>query len=115
MKRQSAQGWPLTDDAGNVIGEYVATSSSGLFATDTETSGFARTADGTLASITGASLDINADDGNIALLAKNNIEIKSGGYLYLASENVDIVGNKCVNIGGAQINIVSLTKGSTTY
>ena len=85
---------------------YVATSSSkegGAIGT----SGFVRTRDGTLASIAGAKLDINADDGEIRLMAANN--------LYLASNQVDIVGNDVVNIGGAQVNIVSLTKGGTSY
>ena len=57
--------------------------------------------------MTGAALDINADEGKIKLTAANN--------LYLASNQVDIVGNDVVNIGGATVNIVSLTKDGTAY
>ena len=91
------------DNDGN---RYVATaySSEGYAG---GTSGFVRTYDGTLASMTGAALDINADDGEIKVTAANN--------LYLASNQVDIVGNDIVNIGGAKINIVSLTKDNISY
>ena len=91
------------DDQGH---EYVATGFSEDGGTE-GTSGFVRTHDGTIASMTGASLDINADDGKISLTAANN--------LYLASNQVDIVGNDVVNIGGTQVNIVSLTKDGTSY
>lgn len=91
------------DDQGN---RYVATGYSSESPAG-GTSGFARTYDGTLASITGAALDINADDGKIRLTAAND--------LYLASNQVDIVGNDIVNIGGAKVNIVSLTKDGTSY
>ena len=91
------------DNDGN---RYVATSYSSEGQAG-GTSGFVRTYDGTLASMTGAALDINADDGKIKLTAANN--------LYLASNQVDIVGNDVVNIGGATVNIVSLTKDGTAY
>ena len=91
------------DNEGN---RYVATSYSSEGQAG-GTSGFVRTYDGTLASMTGAALDINADEGKIKLTAANN--------LYLASNQVDIVGNDVVNIGGATVNIVSLTKNGTAY
>jgi hypothetical protein len=92
------------DNNGN---HYVATSdsdNSGTGATD----GFVITHDGTLASITGAALNINANEGIIDVEAENQINIKSGNNIYIAAnEKVDIVGNKEVNIGGTTINIGS--------
>ena len=93
-----------------IIGRYVATASS----TDSA-GGFTRVYDGSLASITGASLNVDAVEGTVEILAKNKIDIKSGGYLYLEGENVDIVGNKQVNIGGATINIAALSKDGVNY
>ena len=104
--------WIETNAQGEELARYVATSNNRNSAND---GGFTRTYDGTLAAIEGASMNIDTVAGKIELLAQNEINIKSGGYLYLAGENVDIVGNKTVNIGGATINIASLTKGETTY
>ena len=102
--------WNQVDEHGTVIGRYIATSGS-------EDGGdcFTRTFDGTLAAIKGASLNVDTVAGTIELLAQNKIDIKSGGYLYLAGENVDIVGNKQVNIGGATINIGAFTVDGTSY
>jgi len=42
--------------------------------------------------------------------------MKSGGSLYIAAnENVDIVGNKSVNIGGTKINIGTTSIDNTPY
>jgi len=92
------------DSDGN---RYVATASSGDSGASM-ISGFVRTYDGSLASITGAALNINADDGIIDIEAQNQLNIKSGNSIYIAAnEKVDIVGNKEVNIGGTTINIGS--------
>ena len=107
--------WIQEDEHGNIIARYVATSRSEDLNDTTGTNGFVRTYDGKLASITGASLNVNADDGIIDITAKNNINIMSGGYLYLASNDIDIVGNHSVNIGGATINIATLTEEGETY
>ena len=70
--------------------------------------GWNRTYDGSLAQIKGASINHDAVSGIISLLAENKIDIKTGGYLYLAADKaVDIVSNKEVNIGGTYINIGS--------
>ena len=76
------------------------------------TSGFVRTYDGSLSSITGAALDINANDGIVDLKAANQINIRSGNSVYIAAnEKVDIVGNKEVNIGGTTVNIAAEANG----
>jgi len=103
--------WNEVDDSGKIIGRYIATTGSN----DTA-GGFTRVYDGKLASITGASINIDAVEGTIDILAQNKIDIKSGGYLYLAADNtVDIVGNEVVNIGGTIVNIASLNKDGTNY
>ena len=97
--------WNQLDDNGNVIGRYVATSSA-----QDSASGFTRTYDGSLASIKGAALEVDTVAGTVNILASNRIDMKSGGDIYIAAnENVDIVGNKSVNIGGTTINIGSTT------
>ena len=99
--------WIQLDENGKEVGRYVATSDS---TGESSFNGFTRTYDGTLAAITGASLDIDAINGEVSILAHNRINMKSGGDIYIAAnENVDIVGNKAVNIGGTQINIGSTT------
>ena len=97
--------WNQLDDSGNVIGRYVATSSA-----QDSANGFTRTYDGSLASIKGAALEVDTVAGTVNILASNRIDMKSGGDIYIAAnENVDIVGNKSVNIGGTTINIGSTT------
>lgn len=101
--------WNKTDRAGNVIGSYVATTSS-----QDSIGGFTRTYDGTLAAIHGASLNIDAATGTMELLAENKLDIKSGGNLYIAADDrVDIVGNREVNIGGTTINIAASSDSGT--
>ena len=102
--------WIQTDNNGKEIGRYIATASSANLTGDsTGTGGFVRTYDGTLASITGAALDVNADEGTVDIKAANAINIASGNTVSIAAnENVNIVGNKEVNIGGTTINIGSL-------
>lgn len=91
-----------------IIGYYVATAD---YTNSSPGSGFTRTYDGTLASIKGASLNIDTVEGKVEILAQNTINMKSGGNIYIAAnENVEIVGNKAVNIGGTQINLCSLYK-----
>ena len=102
--------WIQTDEQGNIIGKYLATS----FSTESSangTAGFVRTYDGTLASITGAAVNFNADTGIVDITAQNEINIKSGNSIYIAAnENVEIVGNKKVNIGGTEINLCTLAE-----
>lgn len=99
--------WIQTDNEGNEIGRYMATSNGTT--NKTGTAGFVRTWDGTLAQIYGASLNIDADQGIIDVEARNYINIKSGKNIYIAAnERVDIVGNESVNIGGSELNFCSL-------
>lgn len=102
--------WIQTDEQGNIIGKYLATS----FSTESSangTAGFVRTYDGSLASITGAALNIDAEAGIVDIEAQNQINIKSGNSIYIAAnENVEIVGNKKVNIGGTEINLCTLAE-----
>ena len=92
---------------------YIAMSSS----SDSKpggTYGFVKTTDGSLTSITGASLNIDAEEGIIDLKAANNINIMSGNSLYIAAdERVDIIGNREVNIGGTTINIGSTSESNS--
>lgn len=105
--------WITTDEEGHEY-RYISTTGSDLVANDTEsnTAGWTRTYDGSLASITGANLVIDAQAGTIDLLAENEINIKSGSDLYIAAnDDVAIVGNKSVNIGGPQIKIAADGEG----
>jgi len=76
----------------------------------TSLKGWSLTKDGSLAQIKGASLDINSDAGKIEILAKNEINIGVDGLLKLAGEDVKIIGNKTVEIGGTDIKIYSAYK-----
>ena len=98
--------WIQTDANGNEVGRYVATSNG---SGGEGTKGFVRTWDGTLAQINGESLNIDAVAGIIDIEARNQINIKSGHSVYIAAgEDVDIVCNRSVNLGGTEINIASL-------
>ena len=93
------------------VGRYVATSDA---LHSVAPYGFTRTYDGSLAQITGASLDINSETGDINILAENEIFMGSGGNIKIhADELVEIVGNKSVNIGGTQINLGSTSIDGT--
>ena len=92
---------------GDYIGVATSPSDSG--------GNFTRTHDGTLAQIKGAAMEQDAEAGTINIKAENEINIASGGYLSLAGQSVDIVGNDYVNIGGATINIASVTKEGITH
>lgn len=69
--------------------------------------GWNRTYDGSLASITGAGIDIDAAAGTIDLKAGSKITLKAKSQIDLASGDVFITGNNSVNIGSKWINIGS--------
>lgn len=76
----------------------------------TGTSGWTRTHDYSLAAITGANLKIDAEAGTVDIEGQNQINIKAGNKVYIgAKEDVEIVGNKNVKIGGSNIYISSYT------
>lgn len=104
--------WIKTDQQGNEIGRYVATSNSDY---SLNGYGFTRTYDGSLAQITGAGMDIDTVAGTTSIYAKNELKMESGGFIKIAGNDIEIVGNKKVTIGGAMINIATLVKEGTTY
>lgn len=69
--------------------------------------GWNRTQDGTLASITGAGLNIDAAAGTLDLYAESKITLKAKSQLDLASGDIQITGNNSINIGSKWINIAS--------
>jgi len=69
--------------------------------------GWNLTSDNSLAQIKGATLNIDTERGKIELLAQNIIDIKAGGSLNLAGEEVQITGNTKVNISGPELYLIS--------
>lgn len=69
--------------------------------------GWNRTQDGTLSSITGAGLNIDASAGTLDLYAESKITLRSKSQLDLASGDIQITGNNSINIGSKWINIAS--------
>lgn len=67
--------------------------------------GWNKTYDGSLASITGAGLDIDAAAGTIDMYANSSLTARAGSNMYLASDEIQITGNSLVNIGGKRVNI----------
>lgn len=103
--------WNQTDpeDSTEIIATYIAMAySSEVEGSGTE--GWNKTYDGTLASITGAALNIDTVSGRVDITAATQINLNSGNTVNItANENVNITGNKEVNIGGTKINIGSST------
>ena len=110
--------WIQTDpnDPSNIIGRYVATYLSSEIDNDRSgIGGFVRTYDGTLASITGAGMEVDAENGKVDIYAQNELTLRSGNHIYIgANDAVDIIGNKSVNIGGTTINIAADASDNTT-
>ena len=107
--------WIKVDGTGHEIARYIAVAnSSDVSGNTTGHDGFVRTSDGTLASITGAALDIDTENGIINLKAQNSISLKSGNELYMAAQ--DAITMICdrndgeINIAGTTINLCSLHK-----
>ena len=103
--------WNQTDpeDSSRIIATYIAMA----YSSEVEgsgTNGWNKTYDGTLASITGAALNIDTVSGRVDITAATQINLNSGNTVNIAAdENVNITGNKEVNIGGTKINIGSST------
>jgi len=96
--------WIYTDEYGNEH-RYLAMTDSSLSGSGSDF-GFVRTHDGSLASIRGAKVISDAEAGTVDITGENEINIRSGNNLYLAANaDVNIVGNRSVNIGGSTINI----------
>ena len=103
--------WNQTDPEvpSRIIATYIAMAySSEVEGSGTE--GWNKTYDGTLASITGAALNIDTVSGRVDITAATEINLNSGNTVNIAAnENINITGNKEVNIGGTKINIGSST------
>lgn len=66
--------------------------------------------DGNVSKIVGASVEWDADAGTVNIEGATQIDIKSGNNIGIAANaDINIIGNKSVNIGGATINIGSAT------
>lgn len=79
------------------------TSSSGI-----DTPGWNQIYDGSLGSIKGAGLDVNAVTGMIDIYASSTLRARASSNMYLASDNIQITGNSKVNIGSSKwINIAA--------
>ena len=64
--------------------------------------------DGNVSKIVGASVDWDANLGIVNIEGATQIKINSGNNIDIAADaNINIIGNKSVNIGGATINIGS--------
>lgn len=103
----------IWNNNGNV---YLATENSKQLYPDgypsnilTSLKGWSLVKDGSLAQIKGASLDVNTESGKIQLLAENEINIGTNGLLKLAGNNVQITGNKDVQIMGPELYLGSAT------
>lgn len=65
--------------------------------------------DGTVSHLTGASVDWNAETGEVSIIGSTQIDLLGGGDITIAAnEDIYITGNNSVNIGGATINIGSV-------
>lgn len=70
--------------------------------------------DGNVSKIVGASVEWDADAGTVNIEGATQIDIKSGNNIGIAANaDINIIGNKSVNIGGATINIGSAVLGNS--
>lgn len=64
--------------------------------------------DGNVSKIVGATVEWDANLGTVNIVGATEIKINSGNNIDIAADaNINIIGNKSVNIGGATINIGS--------
>lgn len=73
--------------------------------------GWNKVYDGTLASIKGAGIDIDAAEGTIDMYAGSKMTLRAKSQLDLASGDIQITGNHSVNIGSKWINIGTVDGG----
>jgi len=70
---------------------------------------FISTYNGKVSAIEGPAFGLNAETGEIDIINTTNINLMSGKTIVIAAnDNVEITGNKAVNIGGTTINIASV-------
>ena len=78
---------------------------------DNPLGGWNRVSDGSLASITGAGMNIDTEGGTLDLYAGSKISLKAKSQLDLAAGDIQITGNNSINIGSKWINIGSANGG----
>ena len=78
---------------------------------DNPLGGWNRVSDGSLASITGAGINIDTESGILDLYAGSKISLKAKSQLDLAAGDIQITGNNSINIGSKWINIGSSNGG----
>lgn len=94
--------------------KYIAMAYSSQVASQIATNplaGWNKTYDGSLASITGAKMDVDAAAGTIDLYAGSKITLKAKSQLDLSSGDIQITGNNSINIGSKWVNIGSANGG----
>lgn len=97
LSPQPGDIWNELDASGNVVSTNIYLASGG----------WNRTYDGSIKSITGAKMDVNAQEGVIDIAAQSRVSLRAGSNIYIASDDVQITGNSAVNVGSDQwINIV---------
>ena len=91
---------------------YIATSySEKSSVNDNPLGGWNKVTDGSLDSIIGAGIDIDAAAGTIDLKAGSKISLKAKSQLDLTSGDIQITGNNSINIGSKWINIGAANGG----
>ena len=78
---------------------------------DNPLGGWNRVSDGSLASITGAGMNIDTEGGTLDLYAGSKISLKAKSQLDLAAGDIQITGNNSINIGSKWVNIGSANGG----
>ena len=69
--------------------------------------GWNKVTDGSIASITGAGMNIDAAVGTIDLYAGSKMVLRAKSELELLSGDIQITGNNCINIGSNLVNIAA--------
>ena len=104
--------WIKTDTNGNELNRYMAVcSSTEMIGEDLndKTWGFVETFRSSLGQIVGAGINYNAAAGKVEIFGGHNIDIQSGGDIFIgANQNIRMVGNKNVDIGGTTINLCTV-------
>lgn len=73
--------------------------------------GWNRTHDGSLASITGAGIDIDAEAGTMDIYAGSEVNLRSGSNMYIGADDLQITGNSRVSIGSDQWISIAGSRG----
>lgn len=88
---------------GKELERYIATTTADSAHTDVWT----RVYDGRIQSIEGASMNVNASAGEITLEAGHKISLNAKGAIELTGNDINLVGDKSINIGSKWVNIAA--------